>query len=266
MSVEFRSTSSDACNFYGKMKEEEAESTNGGTSSNFKKNLATGRCNRILLGVLIFVNVVVVALVIMELATTSQDDDGETSAQVGLQSSDSGAIQRLLEITKRNSNLTLDVKTSLNNDVIEILTSLRSIMGWRKSGKLFYKLNTDKVSYKTARDRCKSNGGTLAAKVLRDPTAVSQIIAGGFINPNDANTQYWVGLNDVDAEGEWGWVDGGKTNNATLRWMPGEPNDYDGNEDCANLKGEMDNRLLLNDVPCSLYYPYMCEIEILNQM
>lgn len=92
------------------------------------------------------------------------------------------------------------------------------------------------------------------------------MIDGGFVSPNDANSQYWVGLDDINEENEWVWVDGGQTNNATVTWFPGEPNQYGGNEDCANIKGKMDNRLLLNDAPCTTYYPYICEIEITTAM
>ncbi|KAM9782993.1 uncharacterized protein ACB057_015281 [Neosynchiropus ocellatus] len=66
----------------------------------------------------------------------------------------------------------------------------------------------------------------------------------------------WIGLSDTDKEGEWKWVDGTALTGATY-WMSGEPNDHRTNEDCVELK---QNSKEWNDVPCSLTFPFICEM------
>ena len=53
--------------------------------------------------------------------------------------------------------------------------------------------------------------------------------ADAFALTNRRDT--WIGINDMQTEGTWVWSDGstvGYTN-----WAPGEPNSYEGDEDCA---------------------------------
>lgn len=90
------------------------------------------------------------------------------------------------------------------------------------------------------------------------------MISDGFITSLDKNTEYWIGLNDLKKEGEWVWVDGEESNNATVTWWPGEPNNNEGNEDCGHIRGQLRGLVLLNDSPCSNKQPYICEIDIPN--
>ena len=66
---------------------------------------------------------------------------------------------------------------------------------------------------------------------------------------------FWIGLHDIDQEGDWVWyisqrpVDAGFVN-----WAPGSPDDYEQKEDCAtliNINGEW-NPAKWGDIPCSV--------------
>ncbi|HHO50715.1 MAG TPA: hypothetical protein ENK18_07520 [Deltaproteobacteria bacterium] len=68
---------------------------------------------------------------------------------------------------------------------------------------------------------------------------------------------FWIGFNDLEAEGTWLWED--DTPTSFDAWRYGEPNNgggpYAGEEDCAEIEplGEWD------DQPCDDLQPYVCE-------
>ena len=57
--------------------------------------------------------------------------------------------------------------------------------------------------------------------------------------------------------GMWQWVDGSNLTPSSSHWDQGEPNNL-GNEDCGEMRGGV---LVWNDVPCGLYFHYVCEID-----
>ena len=71
-----------------------------------------------------------------------------------------------------------------------------------------------------------------------------------------ANARWWIGLNDIAQEANFAWISGEKL--SYVHWESGEPNNTDGNEDCAEL-----NRFGVdggwNDEPCDNAQPFVCE-------
>ena len=47
------------------------------------------------------------------------------------------------------------------------------------------------------------------------------------------HTSVWIGLNDLDVEGQYVYSDASETD--WYRWAPGEPNDFNNNEDCTEM-------------------------------
>jgi len=65
---------------------------------------------------------------------------------------------------------------------------------------------------------------------------------------------WWIGLNDIDEEGEFSWVNGDEV--FYTSWHDGEPNDSNG-EDCTELKRF--NNTNWNDVTCQANNYFICE-------
>lgn len=273
MSVDIRSTLDGSCSAYGKMDDQQSESGRS-SSTTSKRTLAIERFYPIFIGLLVVLNVILIILVAVVLSKTGQlnnvsvtDASSEIRPPEQLKAPDYGMERRILESIQLNRNLTLNVTASLKKDVLAMMTSFYALLGWKKSGNIFYKLETnDRASYAVAKARCQGNGGRLAAKILRDPAAVKEMIKGRIVNSDVLGSYFWVGLNDLNTEGVWKWIDGGATYNVTTAWWPGEPNQMGGNEDCGNIIGITTSKVLINDAPCSWRYSYMCEVEILDSI
>ncbi|XP_047672851.1 C-type lectin domain family 4 member E-like [Tachysurus fulvidraco] len=81
---------------------------------------------------------------------------------------------------------------------------------------------TKRTSWNKTREECRSKGADL---VIINSQEEQEYISGVFAG------EAWIGLHDTVQEGKWMWVDG--TEVTTEFWWKGEPNDYDGIEDCA---------------------------------
>ncbi len=70
------------------------------------------------------------------------------------------------------------------------------------------------------------------------------------------NLHVWLGFTDAAVENQWAWVTGQAL--GFINWESGEPNN-DGNEDCAELQGELAG--VWNDRKCGDSLAYVCERE-----
>ncbi len=109
------------------------------------------------------------------------------------------------------------------------------------------------VPFAAAEQACAGIDGALAV-APRDGEA--DAIAQQLTSPT-----YWVGLTDRTQEGRFSWLDGSQPE--AWRWLPGEPNDAGGNEDCAELAGPSSvfRPGRFNDVPCDAPRPFLCELK-----
>ena len=79
------------------------------------------------------------------------------------------------------------------------------------------------------------------------------------------NDDVWIGLNDIEREGHFKWLDGVLAANETIGWYDGEPNDSGNNEDCVHIN--WGGRFLLNainDIPCSAAVHALCEKKLIT--
>lgn len=71
---------------------------------------------------------------------------------------------------------------------------------------------------------------------------------------------YWVGLSKLDnanSKDAWFWSDGANPAYAKTVWIPGQPDNANGNEDCAQLNFGR-GKALLNDIVCTAEQRYLC--------
>ena len=102
------------------------------------------------------------------------------------------------------------------------------------------------VTWPEARSRCQSYGGDLAVINDADENAFIEGIT---------NNSTWIGLTDVDVEGEFVWVDG--VSREFTNWNNNEPNDANGAEDCAEIL----NSGAWNDNRCENTRPFICAAD-----
>ncbi|GFN77570.1 Cd209 antigen [Plakobranchus ocellatus] len=110
----------------------------------------------------------------------------------------------------------------------------------------------ERFSLESKNDQCKEAGGYLVeldSKEEQDFVAQFSKAAGrSFV---------YISANDVDKEGTFVQYNSKKPI-PQLKWKKGEPNNYAGGEDCANI-----NVYGLNDLDCSRSSRYLCEIPLM---
>ena len=89
------------------------------------------------------------------------------------------------------------------------------------------------MSWFDAERHCEREGGKLVEidSEEENRALVEEINRGGY---KDRNMHFWVGLNELEADGNWRLASNG-LEPTYLNWHEGEPNEG-GNEHCARLR------------------------------
>jgi len=72
----------------------------------------------------------------------------------------------------------------------------------------------------------------------------------------------YIGINDIDNEGTFIWIDGVLATEENANWGHDQP-DNQGSEDCVEFNPYFDLSETLNDVPCSSRLGALCEKAII---
>uniref|UniRef100_I3K3T8 CD209 antigen-like protein A n=1 Tax=Oreochromis niloticus TaxID=8128 RepID=I3K3T8_ORENI len=96
--------------------------------------------------------------------------------------------------------------------------------GWSMFSHSCYLLSGRSGSWHSARKNCIDQGADL---VVIDSPEEQNFIA------SFTEERTWIGLNDIEQEGTWKWVDG--TPLTLQYWASGQPDNHHLREDCLNL-------------------------------
>ncbi|XP_070767551.1 C-type lectin domain family 4 member E-like [Enoplosus armatus] len=130
---------------------------------------------------------------------------------------------------------------------------------WLHVGDHCFFLSTDKQTWSNSTDKCAEIGGHLAILTTREQHEAvekeGRRIGGLYTN-------YWIGLSDIEGEGEWKWVNGSTLENPFWNVAISEPdNNLSGGpegEDCVVVDSYTQTWY---DVPCSFLYPRICQMD-----
>nr|XP_054764417.1 uncharacterized protein LOC129271085 isoform X2 [Lytechinus pictus] len=114
---------------------------------------------------------------------------------------------------------------------IQIVSSQPSADQWHIFEDALYLVDNDtRLNYDQAQSYCQELGGNLA-RIDSDEiqSFLTDIVSPGFV----PTRCFFIGANDIEDEGDFKWQDG--TQVRYDGWSPGQPDDTEGNRDCACL-------------------------------
>ncbi|XP_052425088.1 hepatic lectin-like [Carassius gibelio] len=123
--------------------------------------------------------------------------------------------------------------------------------GWKCHQSSLYLFSTETKNWNESRRYCREREADLITINNREEQDFVKNICG--------SEHFWIGLTDIEEEGRWKWVDGSNINITSGFWARGEPNDYQGNEDCANTHSSG-----WFDTKCDNSVKWICEKSILK--
>ncbi|XP_051828478.1 low affinity immunoglobulin epsilon Fc receptor isoform X3 [Antechinus flavipes] len=98
--------------------------------------------------------------------------------------------------------------------------------GWQFFQKKCYFFGKESKTWSQAKFACINLQGRLVSIKSREEQS--------FLTKNANNKGCWIGLRDLDIEGEFQWMDGSPLN--YTNWSPGEPNNQGQGEDCVAMR------------------------------
>ncbi|GFR98894.1 CD209 antigen [Elysia marginata] len=118
-------------------------------------------------------------------------------------------------------------------------------------------VSSSQVSHSQARTNCNQIGSRLIMT-----NTMAKLSVFWYVTKEKAITYTWVGLTDVDVEGQFVWVNGDPLSNEQDQyiWLVDQPNNYSPGQDCVHLsRYNAERRRGLNDRSCEELKNYICE-------
>ncbi|KAI4896065.1 hypothetical protein NFI96_034415 [Prochilodus magdalenae] len=132
--------------------------------------------------------------------------------------------------------------------------------GWTSFGVKCYYFSTDTLNWTISRDYCAGKGGHLVV--------ITNKAEQDFVSSR-ITEHHWIGLNDLETEGKWMWVNNQYLNETgvTFWFQHGngqyEPDNWKeedpSGEDCVSLGNKGGNPNKWFDASCSGLKKYICE-------
>ncbi|KAK5896632.1 hypothetical protein CesoFtcFv8_009773 [Champsocephalus esox] len=122
--------------------------------------------------------------------------------------------------------------------------------GWSKFDISCYFVSSVSKNWTLSRQECIDEGADLVViDSLEEQEFLNMLMHKG--------QNVWIGLTDSLQEGTWMWVDG--SNVTTKFWQPGQPNSYNGNQDCGECVQKTPGVGQWNDDGCFAVQNWICE-------
>ncbi|XP_048827307.1 CD209 antigen-like protein C [Brienomyrus brachyistius] len=138
------------------------------------------------------------------------------------------------------------VQVSQLEDKMRRFAENRCPEGWNSFHLKCYYISGKKNTWVKSQEECRQKGADLVVIDSKE----EQIFLSQF-------QRTWIGLIDKEHKGIWTWVDG--TPLTTSYWASGEPNDFDIDEDCVEIRLAHETLKNWNDLPCSAEINWICE-------
>ncbi|XP_068430349.1 uncharacterized protein [Clinocottus analis] len=134
-----------------------------------------------------------------------------------------------------------------------LLASARSQcpQGWRERESTCYFFSTDVKPWLEANAFCLSQ--------TADLMSIQDVHERSWLRTQIGSEIYWIGLNDVAAEGVYEWSDGSPFIPYIQYWQPGQPDNWgeEPGEDCGQVLGSSAGQW--NDESCGVPRKYICK-------
>ncbi|ESO94148.1 hypothetical protein LOTGIDRAFT_161348 [Lottia gigantea] len=123
---------------------------------------------------------------------------------------------------------------------------------WKVQGnRCYYFYKDGNKNFYDAQYWCQGKGGDMA--VIPDQDTQD------FITDNiNQNGKYWIGLIDMDTENAFTWIDTETDYNYT-NWIQGQPDNFNGQENCVSVIGKSNNEGKWNDDQCNKKLYFICQ-------
>ncbi|XP_026226429.1 C-type lectin domain-containing protein [Anabas testudineus] len=132
--------------------------------------------------------------------------------------------------------------------------------GWFQVGDQCFLLTRDvRVDWQASKKKCAEIGSHLAILTSKEQ---HEALENERMRTRVAYTDFWIGLTDVENEGDWKWVDNSMLKTPFWNTLKSEPdNNQSGGEegeDCAVVDSKSQSWY---DVPCSFLYHRVCQMD-----
>ncbi|XP_026112891.1 asialoglycoprotein receptor 1-like [Carassius auratus] len=149
-----------------------------------------------------------------------------------------------------NNRKLKEERDQLKSEIIDLQKKFAD--GWKCHQSSLYFFSSEKKNWDESRRYCRERGTDLIIINNREEQDFVKNITG-------SSEHFWIGLTDIEVEGSWKWVDGSTLTSGF--WASGDkqPDNYQGNEDCANTRSSE-----WYDTSCDGSVKWICEKRILK--
>ena len=129
--------------------------------------------------------------------------------------------------------------------------------GWIRHGESCYYIDdTPTQHFSTAREACQSRGADLP--IIKSTDENEFIVDLIFKQDTVTLGGAWIGIQRDPGDHKLYWIDGTPVDGGYTAWIPGDPNNVGGKQNCVQILGELgagleEYRAKWNDNRCSTY-------------